>query len=152
MLEKRFRVNLKDVYGSAIILASQAHAGQVDKSGSPYIEHPLRVAITMPTRMLKVAAVLHDVVEDTDVTLGYLTLAGFSPVLVDIIDHISKRDGEAYEDFIKRCCTSKDARIVKTADINDNMSPTRLLKMSPDKRARLILKYTNALNIIQKYE
>jgi len=105
----------------AIQLAVEAHAGQTDKNGEPYILHPLRVmlAVAAPCR---IAAVLHDVVEDGDFGLGDI-LALFGEETRGAVDALTRRGGESYEDFIVRCKANHIARHVKSADIRDNLRP-----------------------------
>jgi len=70
----------------AIAIAAAAHAGQVDKAGQPYILHPLRVMLRVATEHERIAAVLHDVVEDTDVTLHTLAAEGFAPEVIAAVE------------------------------------------------------------------
>src|SRR4051812_23848766 len=88
----------------AIILSATKHAGQPNKDGKPYILHPLRVMLAMDTDEERIAAVLHDVVEDSDVTLDALRTLGYSDAVVDAIDSVTKRPEEEndYEAFIRR--------------------------------------------------
>lgn len=79
----------------AIEIAARAHAGQVDKAGAPYIFHPLRLMFAVKTPEQKMAAILHDVVEDTDVTFDYLRAEGFSSEILNAIKALTKADGEA---------------------------------------------------------
>lgn len=106
----------------AIELANHAHAGQVDKSGHPYIFHPVRVASTFSDEVLQTIAVLHDVVEDTDVTLADLDTL-FPQGIVDAVDALTRRDGETYAGYILRVAQNPSARAVKIADIRDNLRP-----------------------------
>ncbi len=78
----------------AIEIATQAHQGQVDKAGKPYIAHPLAVMGLVEGESGKILAVLYDVVEDTPITLTDLVAEGFSPECVAAVDAITKRDGE----------------------------------------------------------
>lgn len=78
----------------AIQIAVKAHTGQVDKAGQPYIMHPLRVMFDCETETEMICAVLHDVVEDSDITLEDLRNEGFSDEVVEVIDRLSKREGE----------------------------------------------------------
>jgi guanosine-3',5'-bis(diphosphate) 3'-pyrophosphohydrolase len=108
----------------AIALAASAHAGQLDKAGQPYILHPLRVMLAFkPTEVdEQIAAVLHDVVEDTHLTLDALRLYGLPDHLVDAIDALTKRKaaGETYRDYVRRLAGNRIARRVKVADITHN--------------------------------
>jgi len=74
----------------AIEIAARAHAGQVDKAGSAYIFHPLRIMLAVKTPFEKMAAVLHDTVEDTTVTLVDLRDAGFPPEVLDAVEALTK--------------------------------------------------------------
>jgi (p)ppGpp synthase/HD superfamily hydrolase len=109
----------------AIIYATQAHGDQTDKQGQPYILHPLRVMLALAKQHAPIeaqmAAVLHDTVEDTDATLEEIT-ARFGPVVAEIVDAVSRRDGEVYIEFIHRAAENPLARGVKRADISDNLS------------------------------
>ena len=106
----------------AIKVAVEAHRAQVDKNGEPYILHPLRVMMNV-SRPLQVIAVLHDVVEDSDsYGLGDV-LALFGEDVRDAVDALTRREGERYEDFIRRCKANRAARHVKIADIRDNLRP-----------------------------
>ncbi len=113
----------------AILLATEKHRGQVDKSGAPYIVHPLQVMCRMRTETERIVAVLHDVVEDTDVTLDDLRALGYSDEIVDAIDHLSRRDGESYEQFIQRIKPHPLAVRVKLGDLQDNMDIRRAGKL-----------------------
>ena len=88
----------------AIILATKAHSGQVDKVGEPYIFHPLRVMMTVQGVQCRTIAILHDVIEDTDVTELQLR-EEFPDHIVDSIIAMSKRKNEPYQDYLKRVIT-----------------------------------------------
>lgn len=79
----------------AIEIAARAHAGQVDKAGAPYILHPLRVMLAVKTEEQQMAAVLHDVVEDTEVTFNELRAEGFAANVLEAVKALTKRDGES---------------------------------------------------------
>ena len=111
----------------ALRIAVRVHAGAVDKAGQPYILHPLRVMLRVSTEAERIVAILHDVVEDSDVTLDDLRAEGFSDEVVDAVDHVTRRDGESYEAFIERIAPHPLARRVKIADLEDNMDVTRLV-------------------------
>ena len=110
----------------AIALAVQAHRGQLDKEGAPYILHPLRVMARMETDLGRMIGVLHDVVEDTDCTLDDLRAAGYPPVVIEAVDALSRRPGELYDDYIERVKPNHLARRIKLADLEDNMDLRRL--------------------------
>jgi (p)ppGpp synthase/HD superfamily hydrolase len=109
----------------AIALAARAHRGQRDKSGEPYILHALRVMLRQRDEESRVAAVLHDVVEDTSITLEDLRIAGFSGEVCRAVDCLTRRPEETYEATISRIATNALARRVKIADLEDNMDPAR---------------------------
>ncbi len=112
----------------AIEIAARAHAGQVDKGGAPYILHPLRVmhAVEAYGRAAQIAAVLHDVVEDTSVTFDDLLAEGFAAEVVGAVRALTKTQGEARLDAAARAAQNPIARAVKLADVGDNMDLRRL--------------------------
>ena len=113
----------------AIEIAARAHNGQTDKGGKPYILHPLRVLLNFcesESEAVKICAVLHDVVEDTDITLKELQSEGFSDEVITALDFLTKRENESYENFIDRVLTNEIACKVKNGDLADNMDLTRI--------------------------
>lgn len=110
----------------AISLAAQAHAGQVDKAGQPYILHPLRVMLRVSTEEERIAAILHDVVEDTSITLEQLAEEGFSPTVVAAVEALTKRHGESRMEAAARATENRVACTVKLADNADNMDISRI--------------------------
>jgi (p)ppGpp synthase/HD superfamily hydrolase len=127
----------------AIAIAAEAHRGQRDRSGQPYILHPLRVMGRVQTEAEKVVAVLHDVVEDTDWTLEKLRAAGFPEEMVQAVDNLTKREGEAYEAAVERAARSPLSRAVKLADLEDNMDVRRLGAIG-EKDAERLARYLRA--------
>lgn len=121
----------------AIELAARAHAGQRDKGDQPYILHPLRVMMAMTTDAERIAAVLHDIVEDTSITFDDLVAEGFADDIVDAIRALTKFEGETREQAAKRIVRDPIARAVKLADIADNMDLTRIPVPSERDHARL---------------
>lgn len=130
-------------------LATRAHAGQTDKAGRPYIEHPADVASRLDDADARAAAWLHDVVEDTDVTLADLRTAGFPDAVVDAVDAVTKRPGENYEDAIARAGQDPVGRLVKRADIASNTDPARTALLDDVTRARLAAKYARGLALLE---
>lgn len=115
----------------AIAIAAQAHAGQVDKAGAPYILHPLRVMLGQGSDDARIVGVLHDVVEDCqEWTLERLESEGFSQSVLDALRLVTKIDGESYDAFVQRAATNPISRAVKLADLKDNMDVTRLAKVT----------------------
>ncbi|WP_038263193.1 HD domain-containing protein [Peptoclostridium litorale] len=131
----------------AIEIANRAHAGQVDKAGEPYILHPLRVMLSMKDELERICAVLHDVVEDSDITFDNLRKEGFSEEVINVLDCLTKRDGESYDDFIDRVIINKIACQIKLADLYDNMNLCRIKNPTNKDRAR-IEKYREAADRI----
>jgi (p)ppGpp synthase/HD superfamily hydrolase len=110
----------------AILIATTAHQGQVDKAGAPYILHPFRVMFGCKTEDEQICAVLHDIIEDTVVTLVDLRTAGFKEEIIIALDALTKRKNEAYDDFINRLIQNQLACHVKLADLSDNMNLSRI--------------------------
>lgn len=110
----------------ALEIAVRVHKGQVDKGGVPYIGHPLRVAAKCENANEKIVALLHDTIEDTDVTPEYLVEQGFPQQIIDGVLSVTHRDGESYEDFIKRAAQDPIGKVIKLADLEDNMDISRL--------------------------
>ena len=121
----------------AIAIAVDAHRGQKDKVGAPYILHPLRVMFRCETEHERMAAVLHDVVEDTPVTLATLRERGFPAEVVAAVECLTKREGESYDQFIDRLTPNAVARRVKLADLEDNMDVRRLNEVTAKDAERL---------------
>ena len=122
---------------TAIAFAANAHAGQPDKAGQPYILHPLRVMLQLSEPHERMAAALHDVVEDTDVSLDDLREKGFPEEVVEAIDALTKRDGETRLQAAKRAGANAIARMVKIADVSDNLDTRRLKELTPKDKKRL---------------
>lgn len=131
----------------AILIAAQAHLGQRDKAGAPYILHPLRMMMRMESEATMIAAILHDVVEDSDWTLEQLRGEGFSEEILQAVDCLTHRDGETYDEFIERARANAIACQVKIADLEDNMNVKRIGEMTPKDLAR-IEKYHRAWRIL----
>ena len=112
----------------AIAIAAEAHAGQKDRAGAPYILHPIRLMIQMDSEDAMMAAVLHDVVENSTWTLDDLRKEGFSNEVLNAVDSLTHRDkeGEDYWDYIQRAKSDPIAIKVKLADLEDNLNPDRL--------------------------
>lgn len=116
----------------ALRIAAQAHEGQVDKQGLPYIHHPLRVMAAVEGSEAKVVAVLHDVIEDSEVTEEDLRREGFGEPILAALACLTHRDGESYAEYVVRCKGNEIARRVKLADLEDNARPSRAL-LRPDR-------------------
>lgn len=131
----------------ARLVATAAHAGQVDKIGEAYIGHPGRVAAAVAAEGLPAECVavawLHDVVEDTAITLDDLAEV-FPPAVVTAVEAISKRRSEPFAAYYERVKANDLAMVVKWHDVADNADPRRLAKVAPDTRDRLRAKYERA--------
>ena len=122
---------------SAIQLAAAAHAGQQDKAGKPYILHPIRVMLSVSTTDEQIAAILHDTVEDTDVTYEQLSKAGFSAEIISAVKALTKLDGESRVEAARRAVKHPIARQVKLADVKDNLDISRIPHLTDKDHARL---------------
>ena len=132
----------------ALIFAADAHRGQTDKAGKPYVAHPLRVMNNLgldATLEEQMAALLHDVVEDCGVSLDDLRAAGFDEAVVVAVDHLTKNaEGERdYQKTIERAAANPIARRVKMADLTDNMDLARIARPTAEDLAR-VEKYRKA--------
>ncbi len=136
----------------AIIFASAAHEGQLDKAGEPYILHPLRVMLKLTTDEERIAAVLHDAVEDCEwVTLDFLRAKGFSESVIEAIDSVTKRDGEDYDSFVQRAAANPIGRRVKLADLEDNCDLSRI-RNPTERDYKRTEKYQRAIEIIKNLD
>lgn len=129
-------------------IAESAHAGQVDKSGAPYIEHPVRVAraVAMGSsdERAHAVALLHDVVEDSSVSSDDLLSAGMPADVVEAVLALSHRPHEPRAEYYARVRANPLALFVKRFDVADNSDPRRLALLPDDVRERLEKKYANA--------
>lgn len=137
-----------DYLSRAIELARMAHTGQVDKSGAPYVEHLAFVADHVADDDAKTVAWLHDIVEDTEVTLDDLRREGFPEHIVAAVDAHTHRAGEAYLDYVRRAAANPLTRQVKIQDVLHNMDLSRLESVGPADIDRLHRKYIPALRIL----
>ena len=141
----------------AYFIAERAHSRQFDKAGTPYIEHPVRVCEKMRGNDCKIAALLHDTIEDTFVTKELIDEL-FGVVIGLAVDLLTRKPGESYMEFINRMCVPdfsekppyvcqwmersyEIARLVKIADLEDNMNLGRLSEVTEED-----------LNRVKKYE
>ena len=132
----------------AIEIAVEAHKGQLDKGGNPYILHPLRVMMSVDLELEKIVAVLHDVVEDSNWTFEALLAEGFSIEVIDALKSVTKKsDNEDYDSFIQRAIGNPIGRKVKIADLRDNLDVTRIPELG-EKDLQRINKYKKALKIL----
>lgn len=135
----------------AVAIATRAHHGQLDKSGHPYIGHPLRVMARVDGEHARMAAVLHDVVEDTAVSAQDLLDAGCPRAVVDTVLALTHRPNEPRVDYLARVVTDPVAVVVKRADIADNTAPERTALLDEATRLRLARKYEAALRFLDEH-
>ena len=124
-------------------IAVEAYAGQKDKAGKTYILHPLRIMAKMSTEEEMAVALLHDVIEDSDITEQDLLNEGIPQNIVDAVVLLTKAHGENYADFINKLASNKLAAKVKKADIEDNINVLRLDSLGNSDLAR-VKKYHKA--------
>ena len=134
----------------AEIIAKKAHAGQVDKAGEDYFNHPKRVADNFYEDNDIIVALLHDVIEDTDITLEHLKKEGFNDDVLAALDAMTKREGESYDQFIERVKDNPIALKVKMADLRDNMDILRLPVLT-EKDLQRIAKYHKAYKYLEQF-
>ncbi len=132
----------------AIKVATEAHAGLFDKGGKPYINHPQAVADSLSNTEYKIVAYLHDVCEDTPITLEDLKDMGFTYRIVNSIRLLTRTDKLTYEQYLRRLRMDSAARAVKIADLKHNMDITRIPNPSEKDYAR-IEKYKKALAFLE---
>lgn len=142
--------SLMPQYLKALDLASLKHLRQKDKAGMPYFGHIARVSNACKSGPAKVVALLHDVVEDTDVTPEQLEELGISEFAIKAVLCLTHQIGESYMDFIKRAARNPIAREVKIADLGDNMDVRRLDEVTEEDFVRME-KYLNAWKYLKSY-
>ena len=132
----------------ALKLCFAAHKEQMDKSGMPYVFHPFHLAEQMPSEETTIAALLHDVVEDTDYTLQDLAAMGFDPVVIDALALLTHDDATPYMDYVRAIKENPIARAVKIADLKHNSDLSRLDAVD-EKALQRAEKYRQALALLE---
>ena len=138
-------MDLKEQLVHAIHIAIRAHGEQKDRNGQPYIGHCFRVMNAGQTIEEKIVGVLHDVLEDTELTIGDLLIEGFSEEMVDAVHTLSKLENEDYDHYLRRVMRCNLATRVKLNDLTDNMDLRRLETLEDEDIFRM-RKYLNAYN------
>lgn len=133
----------------AIKIAYEAHKNQTDFFGVPYIFHPWEVASQLDNEEAVIVGLLHDVIEDTNITYDDLRKEGFSEEIIEGIKGVTKIEGEDYMDFVKRAKQNKISRQVKIADLKHNMNLTRLEYVT-EKDLQRNEKYKKALAFLEE--
>ena len=145
--EKHFLMDYNELYDKALQIAIRAHKGQKDKAGHDYILHPIRVSERCDDPRAKIVALLHDTIEDTDVTADYLREEGFTEEIVEAVLAVTRREGEEYNDYVRRAAQNELGRMVKRADLEDNMGIRRLPELT-DRDVERLRKYLRAWQYI----
>ena len=137
-----------DIIEKSLEIALKAYSGQRDKAGKTYILHPLRIMSKMETEYEMSAAILHDVIEDSNYSADDLLKEGIPPEVVEAVQLLSKVSGETYDQFIDRIVDNSLASKVKLADIEDNINILRLESVG-EKDLMRVAKYHRAWKKIQ---
>jgi len=133
----------------ALRIAFDAHKDQVDKDGLPYIHHPIHLAEQMDTEEKIVVALLHDVVEDTDLTFEVLESEGFPQTIISALKLLTHDDDSDYCEYVHRIKSNPLAACVKLADLQHNSDSGRLASLPPETADRLSKKYAEAIRILK---
>ncbi|WP_314414311.1 GTP pyrophosphokinase [uncultured Streptococcus sp.] len=128
-------------------VAKKAHFGQTDRAGIDYIKHPETVASFVTTDEEKAVAYLHDVIEDTTLTLLDLKKEGFSKNIIEAVDILTKKKGQDYQSYLNLVKTNELARVVKLADLRHNSDLTRL-PLITEKDLERNKKYSSAITFL----
>lgn len=139
-----------DLVARADAIAVEAHRGQVDKLGVGYIEHPRAVSRRVePERPdLIAAALLHDVIEDSEFTGADLRERGIPQAVIDVVHTVTRRDDQSPDDYYAEIACDPDATAVKLADLGENTDPRRLGQLPSETQAKLVVKYTKAFRAL----
>ena len=140
-------MDYNELYDKALQIAIRAHKGQKDKAGHDYILHPIRVSERCDDPRAKIVALLHDTIEDTDVTADYLREEGFTEEIVEALLAVTHSEGEEYDDYVRRAAQNELGRMVKRADLEDNMDIRRLPELT-DRDVERLRKYLRAWQYI----
>lgn len=139
---------MSDKIALAYNIAKKAHKGQVDKAGKDYIYHPMTVASNVGNdEDAIIVALLHDVIEDTDITINDLK-DQFSDAVIKALVCVTHKENEPYMTYVKRCATNKIAKKVKIADLETNMDLSRLSNVTQKDIDRVNNKYIPAYEYI----
>lgn len=130
---------MEKVFEMALRIAVEAHEGQRDKNGMPYILHPLAVASKVEGLELKTIAILHDTIEDTYVTADFLLEKGIPKDIVEVVALLTKPKNEDYESYLRRVKENPKAKAVKLADLTHNTSPERASGLNEHRKKKYAL-------------
>lgn len=134
----------------AFELVEELFENKTDKGGHPYIQHLLRVSSNVKGKIAKTVALLHDIIEDTDITKEDLIEMGFLHEVVDAVDILSRKENETYNEFILRIAASANplAINVKIADLEDNMDLNRISNATQRDIDRVNKRYKPAYKLL----
>ncbi|MCZ2392986.1 MAG: phosphohydrolase [Chitinophagales bacterium] len=138
---------MQQLFEKAMIIAIKAHAGQKDKAEAPYLLHVLRVMMSVEKMDEKIVALLHDVVEDSEITFEELAKEGFPKKILKAVDLLTKSESKLYEDYIQEIRRNELARMVKMADLKDNLNTSRLKALTESDKLR-VKKYKSAYKFL----
>ena len=138
-----------DLTKKAIKISFNAHKNQVDKSGMPYVFHPFHLAEQMDDEYSVCVALLHDVIEDTDITIEDLKAEGFPKEVINAIELMTHSDSVLYLDYVKAIKNNSIARKVKLVDLKHNSDLSRLDNID-DMALKRAEKYKKAIEILQE--
>ena len=133
----------------ALKLCFEAHNEQIDKSGMPYVFHPFHLAEQMTDEATTVVALLHDVVEDTELTFDDLEKQGFGEEIISALKLLTHNDDTPYMDYVAKIKTNKIATAVKLADLKHNSDLTRL-DIVDEKALKRKEKYEKAIKLLEE--
>ncbi len=133
----------------AIEIAASAHLNQTRRDGSPYILHPLRLMFQVSDPVAQMAAVLHDVVEDTPWTLEQLKAEGFPDAVIKAVELLTHDDDTTYDDYVKKIAGNPIATQVKLADLRDNINLLEIPELS-EKDLQRAAKYHKYAKLLAK--
>lgn len=136
-----------DLTKKAMRLCFEAHRNQVDKTGIPYVFHPIHLAEQMTDELTTVCALLHDVVEDSDYTFADLEALGFPHRVIEVLTLLTHEDGVPYMEYVRKIATDPVAKRVKIADLKHNSDLSRLDTVDEKALAR-VEKYAKAMKIL----
>ena len=139
---------MQELLQKAISIAHNAHKNQYNVNGEPYILHPLRIMLKTKNEEQMIIAVLHDVVEKSDVELDHLEIEGFNKDIVAAVDALSRKNDELYDSYISRVLKNKLAIKIKVIDLMDNIKIHKSIDMKENTSYKLF-QYENALSRIK---
>lgn len=138
-----------DLTKKALKVCFDAHKEQFDKTGMPYVFHPFHLAEQMDDELSTVCALLHDVVEDTEITFDALFEMGFPKIVLDVLTLLTHEEDMPYMEYVKKVATNPIAKKVKIADLMHNSDVTRLDQID-EYVIKRNEKYAEALRLLTK--